>query len=78
MIDVQPALAEDFVGLITSPLVSSLLLTIAMLAIFAEFKTPGMGVGGIVAVICYALFFGGHHLAGLAEWCFRLFAIRGC
>lgn len=66
--EVTPTAAEDIVRFITSPLVSSLLLTLAMIALFAEFKAPGLGVGGVIAVCCYALFFWGHHLAGLAGW----------
>lgn len=35
---------------------------------YLEFKIPGAGLPGIIAAICFALFFLGHYLAGLAGW----------
>lgn len=32
---------------------------------YMEFKTPGFGVPGFVAAICFLLFFAGHYIAGL-------------
>lgn len=32
---------------------------------YMEFKTPGFGVPGFVAAICFLLFFAGHYVAGL-------------
>jgi membrane-bound serine protease (ClpP class) len=47
-------------------MVSPLLLTIGMLALWIEFQTPGIGWGAVVGLCCLALFFFGHHIAGLA------------
>ncbi len=33
-----------------------------------EFKIPGATLPGIISAICFALFFLGHYLAGLAGW----------
>jgi membrane-bound serine protease (ClpP class) len=33
---------------------------------YIEFKTPGFGVPGIIALICFGLYFFGHQVAGLA------------
>ncbi len=33
-----------------------------------EIKTPGFGIPGIVSLVCFGLFFGGHFIAGLAGW----------
>jgi membrane-bound serine protease (ClpP class) len=33
-----------------------------------EFKIPGASLPGIISAICFALFFLGHYLAGLAGW----------
>jgi membrane-bound serine protease (ClpP class) len=35
---------------------------------YMEFKTPGFGLPGILGLICFAIFFTGHYLAGLAGW----------
>jgi membrane-bound serine protease (ClpP class) len=35
---------------------------------YIEMKAPGFGIPGICSLICFALFFGGHLIAGLAGW----------
>jgi len=35
---------------------------------YIEYKIPGFGLPGLVALICFALFFLGHYVAGLAGW----------
>ncbi len=35
---------------------------------YIEMKTPGFGIPGIASAICFALFLGGHFIAGLAGW----------
>jgi membrane-bound serine protease (ClpP class) len=45
-----------------------LLLLAGMLGAYLEFKIPGASVFGIIAGICFALFFLGHYFAGLAGW----------
>jgi membrane-bound serine protease (ClpP class) len=38
------------------------------LGLYIEFRTPGIGVPGSIALICLALFFWGHFLVRLAGW----------
>jgi membrane-bound serine protease (ClpP class) len=45
-----------------------LLLLLGIIGAYIEFKTPGFGLAGVVSAICFALFFLGHYLAGLAGW----------
>jgi membrane-bound serine protease (ClpP class) len=45
-----------------------LLLLLGIIGAYIEFKTPGVGLAGAVSAICFALFFLGHYLAGLAGW----------
>lgn len=62
--------AENIVRFLTHPTVSSLLITIAMVGILIELRTPGFGVPGALGVSSLALFFWGHwivQLAGLEE-----------
>jgi membrane-bound serine protease (ClpP class) len=49
--------AETLVRFLTYPVVSSLLLTIGMLGLIVELRTPGLGVPGILGVTSLALFF---------------------
>ena len=45
-----------------------LLLLGGIIGAYLEFKIPGASLPGIVSAICFALFFLGHYLAGLAGW----------
>ena len=65
---VAPNWAEDLVRFLTNPIVSSLLMTVGMLGIFLEIRTPGFGLPGALGVSSLALFFWGHWLVQLAGW----------
>ena len=45
-----------------------LLLLGGIIGAYLEFKVPGASLPGIIAAICFTLFFLGHYLAGLAGW----------
>jgi membrane-bound serine protease (ClpP class) len=45
-----------------------LLLLLGVICAYLEFKMPGVSMPGIIAAICFGLFFAGHYLAGLAGW----------
>jgi membrane-bound serine protease (ClpP class) len=63
-----PNWAENLVRFLTHPIVSSLMITIGMLGIILELRTPGFGIPGILGVSSLALFFWGHWLVQLAGW----------
>ena len=60
--------AETFVRFITNPVVSSLLMTIGMLGLLVEIRTPGFAFPGAVGLLSLALFFWGHWIVQLAGW----------
>jgi membrane-bound serine protease (ClpP class) len=60
--------AENLVRFFTNPLVAPLLLTLGMLGLIFEIKTGAFGLGGVLSLISLGLFFGSHHLVGLAGW----------
>lgn len=64
----SPHWAENLVRFLTHPIVSSLLITIGMLGIIIEIRTPGFGVPGALGITSLALFFWGHWLLQLAGW----------
>jgi membrane-bound serine protease (ClpP class) len=45
-----------------------LLLLGGIIGAYLEFKIPGATVPGIIAAVCFTLFFLGHYLAGLSGW----------
>jgi membrane-bound serine protease (ClpP class) len=60
--------AETLVRFLTHPIVSSLLMTVGMLGIIVELRTPGFGAPGALGLASLALFFWGHWLVQLAGW----------
>jgi membrane-bound serine protease (ClpP class) len=60
--------AETLVRFLTHPVVSSLLMTIGILGIIVEIRTPGFGLPGLLGAASLALFFWGHWLVRLAGW----------
>ena len=68
IVEVELTWAEHVVRLLTHPIVTSLLLAVAMFGLIAEVRTPGWGLGGSLALIALTLFFGSNLLVRLAEW----------
>ncbi|MBM3279266.1 MAG: nodulation protein NfeD [Candidatus Handelsmanbacteria bacterium] len=68
VVAVESNWAEDLVGFLTHPVISSLLLAVGIFGLIAEVKAPGWGVGGTIALVCLGVFFGSHYLVHLAEW----------
>ena len=66
VVEVAPRLAERLAGFVTSPVISSILLTVGFLGLIVEIVTPGFGVAGVLGLTALGLFFGGHMFAGLA------------
>jgi membrane-bound serine protease (ClpP class) len=73
----SPNWAEDLVRFLTHPVVSSLLMTVGMLGIFLEIRTPGFGLPGALGIASLALFFWGHWLVQLAGWEELLLVVSG-
>src|SRR6476620_5341931 len=63
---IEPTGFEQLAFLITT--LAPLLLLVGILGAYLEFKIPGVMWPGVISVICFALFFLGHYLAGLAGW----------
>jgi membrane-bound serine protease (ClpP class) len=63
-----PNWAENVVRTLTHPVVSSILVTIAMLGIIIELRTPGFGIPGALGVSSLALVLWGHWVVQLAGW----------
>jgi membrane-bound serine protease (ClpP class) len=70
----RPPLVFEWSGLDTTVivlnhgLVTALLIVVGLVALFIEFSAPGIGFGGLLAGLCFALFFWSRFLGGTAEW----------
>jgi len=60
--------SEELVRWLTSPVVAGILLMVAMLAIYVELNSPGLGLPGAVAVLALVILFGSKFLIGMANW----------
>lgn len=65
---VEESWAESFVRFLTNPVISSLLMTVGLIGLLVELRTPGFAVPGTVGVLSIGLFFWGHWIAQLAGW----------
>ena len=66
--------SEEMVRFISA--LSPILIAIGLMALYMEFKVPGFGLPGIVAIVCFALVFFSKYLVGLAEqWEVLIFAL---
>src|SRR6266850_7630644 len=63
---IEPSGFEQIAFWITA--LAPLLLLGGILGAYLEFKMPGVTWPGVISAICFALFFLGHYLAGLAGW----------
>lgn len=72
-----PNWAEELVRVLTNPIVSSLLITVAMLGIILEIRTPGFGVPGVLGLGSLGVILWGHWLVQLAGWEEVLLAVGG-
>jgi membrane-bound serine protease (ClpP class) len=66
IVRMEPTGFEQIAFWITA--LAPLLLLGGILGAYLEFKIPGATGPGVVSAICFALFFFGHYLAGLAGW----------
>ncbi len=63
---VAPGWTDHLVELLAAPGVAMLLLIVGGFALYFELHAPGLGIGGFVAMVCFALFFWANYLGGTA------------
>ena len=68
LIVLQPSGVDTAVTILNIPFVTGLLFLIGLIALFVEFSAPGIGLGGLVAGLCFAIFFWSRFLGGTAGW----------
>ncbi len=60
--------SEEMVRWLNSPAVMAILVMLALLGVYVEFNSPGLGLPGLVAAICFAIIIGSKYLIGMANW----------
>lgn len=66
--DVEESWAESLVRFLTNPVFSSMLITVGLLGVITEIRTPGFGLPGAIGLTALGLFFWGHWLVELAGY----------
>lgn len=68
---------EKIARFLSSSTVAALLMTVALICIYFELRTPGIGIAGAVGVLALLLFFFGNYLARLSGWAPLILALVG-
>ncbi len=63
----KPTAVDAAVFLLNLPLITGLLFVVGLVALYVELSAPGISVGGLIAMLCFALFFWSRFLGGTAE-----------
>lgn len=65
------------VDVLNHPLVTGLLLVVGAIALYVELSAPGISVGGLLAGLCFTLFFWSRFLGGTSGWLEIILVIAG-
>ena len=60
--------SEELARWLNSTTVMAVLVGLALLGVYIELTTPGLGLPGLLAVICFVLIIGSKYISGLANW----------
>jgi len=69
--------SEEMVRWINSPAVMAVLVMLAMLGVYIELNSPGVGLPGLVAVISIVIIVGSKYMVDLANWVEVLMLVAG-
>jgi membrane-bound serine protease (ClpP class) len=64
---IKPSGVDTAVYILNWPWITGLLFVVGLVALYVEVSTPGLGLGGLVSLLCFALFFWSRFLGGTAE-----------
>lgn len=64
----HPTAVDTVVYILNLPVVTGLLFVLGLIALYVELSSPGIGFGGLLAGLCFGLFFWSRFLGGTAEW----------
>ncbi|MEM8677933.1 MAG: NfeD family protein [Planctomycetota bacterium] len=59
---------DGLVMILNMPIVTGLLFVVGLIALYIEFSAPGIGLGGLIAGLCFSLFFWSRFLGGTSDW----------
>ena len=69
--------SEEMVRWLNSPAVMAVLVMLAMLGVYIELSSPGVGLPGLLAVVCVVIIVGSKYLVDMANWVEVLILLAG-
>ena len=73
----QRRFSDHFAFFLRNPWITGLLIVIGCVALYFELSAPGIGAGGMIAVLCAVLFFWSRFVGGTAGWLEVLLFVAG-
>jgi membrane-bound serine protease (ClpP class) len=73
----EPTATDLAVTVLNWPLITGLLLVAGLVALYVELSAPGIGLGGLIAALCFSLFFWSRFLGGTAGWLEVILLVTG-
>jgi membrane-bound serine protease (ClpP class) len=68
VVRISPTTWEILSGWLIKPTVATILLSLALLFLVLEVLTAGFGIAGLLSILCFGLYFGGHYFTGVSGW----------
>lgn len=65
---IMPSGVDTLILVLNSSWVTWLLLVIGLIALVIELGAPGIGIGGLLSILCFGLFFWSRFLGGTSGW----------
>jgi membrane-bound serine protease (ClpP class) len=64
----EQTMMDTVVTVLNWRIVTGLLFVVGLIALYIELSAPGIGIGGLISCLCFALFFWSRFLGGTAGW----------
>lgn len=68
LVVLQRGAVDTAVDILNLPLITGLLFVVGAIALYIELSAPGIGMGGLISGLCFAIFFWSRFLGGTAGW----------
>jgi membrane-bound serine protease (ClpP class) len=77
LLSIERSWIDDLAFVLSLRVVVFLLVTVGLIALYFELISPGIGLGGLVALACFGLYFWAQWLGGAAGWLDVLLFVLG-
>jgi membrane-bound serine protease (ClpP class) len=68
VVELRKGTLDYLVVILNHPLITGLLFVVGLVALYVELASPGLGLGGLIAILSFSLFFWSRFLGGTAGW----------